>query len=102
MEGFGTVQTASVSEFKSKLSGYLKLVKTGQEVIVFERGKAIARVVPYEEAGPSPGRIQEMIRTGQIIPASHPTPPRSDRDPTTFQASTGQIIPASHPTPPDF
>ena len=69
------MQTASVSELKSKLSGYLKQVKAGEEVIVFERGRAIARVVPYTEVGPTPSRIREMIRAGKLIPASRPTPP---------------------------
>ncbi len=61
--------TAAVSELKAKLSGYLKRVKAGEEVIITERGKAIARVVPFTRSGPSPSEYEEMIRAGIIIPA---------------------------------
>jgi antitoxin (DNA-binding transcriptional repressor) of toxin-antitoxin stability system len=36
-------KTASVAQLKAKLSAYLDTVKAGEEVIVTERGHAIAR-----------------------------------------------------------
>jgi prevent-host-death family protein len=61
--------SASVSELKAKLSAYLDRVKAGDEVIVTERGHAIARVVPFTRSGPTPAEYDEMIRSGQIRPA---------------------------------
>ena len=40
------MNTASVSKLKATLSEFLALVKTGEEVIVTERGKPIAKIVP--------------------------------------------------------
>jgi len=38
------VEKVSVSEFKAKLSHYLRLVQEGQVVVVEDRGKPVARV----------------------------------------------------------
>ena len=66
--------TASIAELKAKLSAYLDVVKSGEEVIVTERGHAIARVVPFTRSGPTPAEMEEMIRSGQIIPPKKKLP----------------------------
>ena len=76
--------TASIADLKAKLSAYLEKVKAGEEVIVTERGHAVARVVPYTRSGPSPARYEEMVRAGLIIPARRkpgPLPLPSVEDP---------------------
>lgn len=60
--------TAGISELKASLSEYLKRVKAGEEVIVTERGKAVARLVPYTRSGPTPAELEAMIRAGLIRP----------------------------------
>ena len=40
------MKTTAVSERKALLSKYLSKVKAGEEVIVTDRGKAIAKIVP--------------------------------------------------------
>jgi prevent-host-death family protein len=40
------VKTAAVSELKAMLSEYLSKVKAGEEVMVTDRGKPIAKIVP--------------------------------------------------------
>ena len=63
------MQTASVSELKAGLSGYLKTVKAGEEVLILERGKAIARVVPITRSnGATPAELDELVRAGIIRP----------------------------------
>lgn len=42
------MKTAAVSELKALLSKYLSKVKAGEEVIVTDRGKAIAKIVPIK------------------------------------------------------
>ncbi len=69
------MKTAAVSELKAKLSDYLKHVKAGEEVIVTERGKAIARVVPFTRSGPTPAEFDEMVRAGLLRPAKKKLPP---------------------------
>ena len=63
------MEAAGVAELKAKLSGYLERVKAGEEIIVTERGKAIARVVPFTRSGPTPAEYEEMVRAGIIRPA---------------------------------
>ncbi|NOX64177.1 MAG: type II toxin-antitoxin system prevent-host-death family antitoxin [Chloroflexi bacterium] len=48
-----TVTTVGLSELKAHLSKYIGQVKTGDEVIVTERGKPVARIAPIEEPNES-------------------------------------------------
>ena len=40
------MKTAAVSELKSLLSKYLSQVKAGEEVMITDRGKPIAKLIP--------------------------------------------------------
>ena len=40
------MKTAAVSELKALLSKYLSKVKAGEEVVVTDRGKPVAKIVP--------------------------------------------------------
>jgi len=42
------VMTASVSDLKARLSEYLRSVRNGDEVVVTQHGRPIARVVPKD------------------------------------------------------
>ncbi len=44
------MKTAAVSELKALLSKYLAKVKAGEEVVVTDRGKPIAKIVPIKRA----------------------------------------------------
>ena len=56
----------SVYETKSKLSEILRLVKSGKEVIVNERGTPIAKILPFKEESSLEHRFQEMVQCGKI------------------------------------
>lgn len=58
--------TVSVSHLKSRLSQYLALVKEGGEVLVTERGRPIARLVPERPSRWDDERIAELRRRGVI------------------------------------
>lgn len=58
---------AGVAELKAKLSEYLARVKAGEEVVVTERGRPVARLVPIEaRAGEERERLLAMERAGEI------------------------------------
>jgi prevent-host-death family protein len=40
-----------VAEFKARLSAYLRRVRAGQELTIYDRDQPIARVVPYDASG---------------------------------------------------
>ena len=61
------MRTAGVAELKAGLSGFLNQVKNGEEIIVTERGRPVARLVPLE-AGDSRARRQRLIRAGLLQP----------------------------------
>jgi prevent-host-death family protein len=59
-------RTASVVQFKSRLSEYLRLVKAGGELLVTERGVPIVRVTPLDDAERKSTRRLRLTRSGQI------------------------------------
>ena len=70
MDYNGHMKRASVSELKTSLSAYLLGVKNGEEVLVTERGRPIARLVPAAGAEPPGSRKNRLIRAGILRPGS--------------------------------
>ncbi len=61
-----------VRELRNNLSRYLGRVRDGEEVVVTERGRAIARVLPVS----GERAIDRLIREGRITRAKNPRRPR--------------------------
>ena len=62
------MKAAKVSELKAGLSKYLARVKRGEEVVVTERGKPIAKLVPVPPSEDSQmARLRELERQGRLI-----------------------------------
>ncbi len=53
-----------MSELKTSLSEFLLGVKSGEEVLITERGRPIARIVPAIEAETGGDRKKRLIRAG--------------------------------------
>lgn len=47
-----TMKKLRVAEFKARLSEYLRAVRKGHELTIYDREQPIARVVPYAVRGP--------------------------------------------------
>ena len=61
------MKTAKVSELKASLSKYVAHVKSGEEVIVTERGKPVAKLVPIpHDEDPEMERMRDLERRGLI------------------------------------
>ncbi len=59
------MKTAAISTLKASLSEYLLRVKAGEEVLITERGKAIARIVPLQrEEAMIPQHLLTLEKTG--------------------------------------
>jgi len=58
------MKTVTVSKLKASLSEYLRLVKAGDEVLVTERGRPIAKLTPA--AGPKTLSALKMERQGLL------------------------------------
>jgi len=71
----GPMKSARVSELKASLSRYLARVKRGEEVVVTERGRPIAKLVPVsaDALGDDP-RLSALERAGVIRRGAQPLP----------------------------
>lgn len=59
------MRSAAISRLKASLSEYLDVVRAGEEVLVTDRGKPIARIVPIPGGrGPNAARMKEMAAAG--------------------------------------
>jgi len=60
------MKTATVSKLKASLSEYLRQVKAGEEVLVTERGRPIAKLAPAVNHQTFPEHLIEMEKQGLI------------------------------------
>lgn len=60
------MKTTTVSKLKASLSEYLRQVKAGEEVLVTERGRPIARLAPTVGSKLMPEHLVEMEKQGVI------------------------------------
>ncbi len=58
--------TVSISELKARLSAFLDIVRDGDEVLVTDRGRPIARLTPVRSAEREEGRREMLLRSGRL------------------------------------
>lgn len=64
-----------VRELRDNLSRYLDRVRNGEEVVVTDRGQAIARVLPLS----GERALDRLVREGKVTPARRPRRSRPAR-----------------------
>ncbi len=57
------MRVASVAELKASLSEVLAGVKSGEEVVITERGRPVARIVACD---PADGPLDDLVRAGLV------------------------------------
>ena len=60
------MKRVAVRELKARLSEYLAQVKAGEEVVVTQRGRAVAKIVPLPSFESLADRLAEMDRQGLV------------------------------------
>jgi prevent-host-death family protein len=61
------MKSIAVSKMKASLSQYLKMVKSGEEVMITDRGKPVAKMVPVNRGDLKiPPHLMEMERAGLL------------------------------------
>jgi prevent-host-death family protein len=65
---------APIALLKARLSEYLESVKAGEEIVVTEHGRPIARLVPIPASARGDARMQELVRAGLARPPIAPLP----------------------------
>jgi prevent-host-death family protein len=59
------MKVVGVADLKARLSSHLESVKEGEEVVVTDHGRPIARIVPVEAKG-LPERVARLARQGLV------------------------------------
>lgn len=64
--------TLGISDLKARLSQHLARVQAGEEVLITDRGRPIARLVPAHggEGDEAEGRVIRLARAGLLSPGS--------------------------------
>lgn len=78
---------AGIRELRNHLSQYLDRVRTGEELVVTDRGTAIARILPIDEVRP----YDRLVRDGLIDPAPSRTRRRPQR-PTRTKGPVSDLV----------
>jgi prevent-host-death family protein len=60
------MKNASISELKARLSAYLDVVRRGDEVLITDRGRPIARITAVTGTELQDGRRDLLIRAGRL------------------------------------
>ena len=60
------MQTTTVSRLKTSLSAYLRQVKAGETVVITERGRPIARLLPLASPASVPEHLRDLEAQGLL------------------------------------
>lgn len=69
------MKTASITEAKNQLSALLDRVRSGESVVILDRGVPVARLAPIANDGDPTGRTQRLERAG-VIRVGRGAPPK--------------------------
>lgn len=58
------MKTVNIGTLKNQLSAYLKLVRDGEEVVVKDRDKPVARILPIRAPQPIDEEEAELVAAG--------------------------------------
>jgi antitoxin (DNA-binding transcriptional repressor) of toxin-antitoxin stability system len=68
------MEKASISEIKNRLSAYLKKVRAGQSILIFDRDQRVARLERAEGADHPDDRLTRLERAGLVRRSTRPVP----------------------------
>lgn len=60
------MKQTSISELKAHLSAYLDIVRRGDDVLITDRGRPIARITPMKPHEQEETRRELLLRTGRM------------------------------------
>jgi prevent-host-death family protein len=68
------MRTATVAELKARLSEFLAAAKRGEDVIVTERGRPVARLTALTGGAAAAARMERLVRSGLVRPPKEKLP----------------------------
>lgn len=68
------MNTATITEAKNRLSALIDQVRSGESILILDRGRPVARLEPVASRQDATGRLQRLERAG-ILQAAVADPP---------------------------
>jgi len=62
------VSSVSISQLKTYLGRYLRAVRRGEEIVVTDRGRPVARIVPLEKDVEEKDGLDALVQEGIVRP----------------------------------
>ena len=59
-------RAVSIAELKAHLSEYIAAARAGDDVVITQHGRPVARLTPLTGSGAREGRMAELVRSGLI------------------------------------
>ncbi|MGQ0834692.1 MAG: type II toxin-antitoxin system Phd/YefM family antitoxin [Gammaproteobacteria bacterium] len=66
------MERATISKLKDNLSAYLRKVRAGQSVVIYDRDVPVARLERIESSGRGPDRLALLRAQGLVRPPARP------------------------------
>jgi prevent-host-death family protein len=82
------MRSAAIAKLKAGLSGYLESVKAGEQIVVTDRGRPVALIVPITPSISEDDRRAELVAKGLVRPGCGPIP---------ADLITGAVVPGLTP-----
>jgi prevent-host-death family protein len=60
------MKTATITEAKNRLSSLIDLVRSGESIVITDRGRAVAMLEPMASASDPTGRLLRLQRAGLV------------------------------------
>ena len=79
------MRRVNIGELKARLSAHIRLVRDGEEVLVCDRNKPVARIVPCSVEDESE-RERRLIARGVLVP-----PKKKRRSPVSWPDPPGNV-----------
>ena len=85
------MKRASISEAKNNLSALIDRVKGGSPVLIVDRGRPVARLVPIGAVSSDDDRLARLVRDGIVRPARGAAPKAlfATRPPSVKKGASG-------------
>lgn len=74
-------ETYSIYDAKTHLSRLLKRVKAGAELIISDRGRPIAKVIPYQAPKNFADRLDSLVHSKIVAPRQIAEAPKGQKTP---------------------
>ena len=68
------MKTATITEAKNQLSALIDRVRSGESILITDRGRAVARIEPVVTASDATGRRERLERAGLARGGTAPPP----------------------------